>query len=135
MSIVKIRIALETALNAMTPELATSWENVAYAPTTGVPYQAVSLLAAPPDNPTMGGAFHRELGYLQVTLNYPLQSGPAAVATRAELIRSAFPRGASFSSGGVTTIIDATPEIGRGQVDGDRWAVPVKIRWHADVFS
>lgn len=131
MSAIKIRAALETALNGMTA-LATNWENVAYTPIAGTPYQQVNILLAEPDNIEYGRT-HRELGYMQVKLMYPLQVGSSTALTRAELIRSTFYRGASFTNSGVTVIIERTPEIGSGQVEGDRWAVPVRVRFFANI--
>lgn len=134
MSLAEVRIALESKLNAITPALATEWENVPYIPVTGTPYQKVWLLPAEPDNPTMGDDFYREQGVFQITLMYPLQIGPAAAIARAELIRTAFKRGTSMTSGAVTVIVNKTPEIGIARVDNDRWAVPVKARWFAGII-
>ena len=132
MSIVSIRAALEVALNAMTPALATAWENAAFVPVVGVPYQEVNLLLAPPDNLTFGDT-HMELGFMQVKLMYPLQTGAAAATARAELIRSVFRRGTSFVSGGRTVVIQKTPSISVGGVEGDRWSLVVKIRFYCNV--
>jgi len=134
MSIVSVRIALESELNTIIPALATAWENVPYTPVIGTPYQSVYLLPAMPDNPTMGTEFYRERGIFQVSLFYPIQTGPAAAATRAQLIRTTFKRGISMTSNGVTVRIDRTPEIGQGRLDGDRWHVPVKISWFAGII-
>jgi hypothetical protein len=133
MSIVKVRAALETQLAAMVPQLDTAWENAAFQSTAGVPYQRVNLMAAAPDNPTFGDAFYRELGYLQVTLCYPLQAGPAAAAARAELLRATFPRGMSMVKDGVTVTVQTTPEIVPAIVDGDRYCIPVRIRYFANI--
>lgn len=135
MSAAKVRAALEIALHTMTPALATAWENQDFSPTPGTPYQAAHLLPAPPENPTMGDNHYRERGILQVSLNYPVNGGAAAAMARAELIRATFFRGASFTSGGVTTRIPTKPEIGRGVVVNDRWVLPVSIRYFADVFA
>ena len=134
MSISSVRIALESKLNAMTPSLSTAYENVPFTPVTGTAYQMAFLLPATPANPTMGDGYYREQGIFQVTLMYPLQAGPKTAADRAELIRAAFKRGTSMTSGGITTIVERTPEIGQGRVDGDRWALPVKIRWYAGIY-
>ena len=149
MSISAVRIALEGRLNAMTPTISHAWENVPFTPVTGVPYAAAYLLPATPANPTMGDGYYREQGIFQVTLMYPLQAGPKTAADRAELIRAAFKRGTSITidgidnwydyffsppCGGITTIVERTPEIGQGRVDGDRWALPVKIRWFAGIY-
>lgn len=135
MSIDSVRTALETKLNGITPALSTAWENVPFTPVPGTAYQRAFLLPATPSNPTMGDGFYREQGIFQITLMYPLQAGTLTAATRAELIRTAFKRGTSMVSGGVTVRIETTPEISQGRVDGDRWSVPVKVRWFADKLT
>ena len=132
MSSVLVRAALESGLNAISPALATAWENAAFAPTTAA-YQSVALLFAEPDN-TSYGAGYTEQGFLQVDLNYPQETGPAAAYTRAELIRTAFARGDTFSSGGVRVIIQRTPEILPGRNEGSRYVLPVRIRFFAHLF-
>ena len=135
MSITSVRAALETKLNAMTPALGTAWENVGYTPVTGTPYQAAYVMPATPDNPTVGDGFYREQGIFQISLFYPLLAGPQAAEARAQLIRTTFKRGMAMTSGGVKVLVDRTPEIGQGRPDGDRWHVPVKIRWSAGVIA
>lgn len=134
MSAVLVRQALEVALAAMSPALGTAWENTDYSPTVGTPYQRVHLLFAEPANPEIGSRY-TERGILQVSLAYPLGAGPAAATTRAELLRTTFYRGASFTASGVVTTIERTPEIAPGRVEEDRWVVPVKIRFFAHVPS
>jgi len=134
MSSVSIRAALETAFAAITPTLSTAWENVDFTPpVTSTAYQAVTLMFAQPDNASYGAGY-RELGIMQIDLNYPQQSGPAAAYTRAELLRSTFVRGATFSSGGVSVVIDRTPEIMAGRNDGGRYVLPVRVRFFAQLF-
>lgn len=128
-----VRAALETALNAITPALATVWENTAYTPVDGTAYQRVYLMTAEPDNSTYGATYYREQGIFQITLFYPIQTGTKDAADRAELIRTKFKRGSSFTSGSVTVIIDRTPEISQGRIDENRWALPVKIRFYAGI--
>lgn len=133
MSVVKIRAALETALNAMSPAVSTAWENHSFTPVTGTAYQRVNVLFASPENIEFGSR-HREVGYMQVTLMYPLQIGTSTVAARAELLRTTFYRGASFTNGGVAVVIDQTPEVSPGGVEGDRYAIPVKVRFYANIL-
>lgn len=135
MSISSIRVALETHLNTISPAIQYAYENVPFTPTTGVPYASVYLLPATPANPTMGDGYYREQGIFQVTLMFPLQAGPKTAADRAEKIREAFKRGTTLTSGSIQVIIDRTPEISQGRVDGDRWSVPCKIRWFSSVFA
>lgn len=128
MSLVLVRAALETALAAMSPAVATAWENVPFnPPAASIPYQAAFLLPAAPDNAEYGSA-HREQALFQVSLFYPLQAGSAAAAARAELLRTTFKRGATFTSSGVKVVVTDTPEVSQGTVDGDRWFLPVKVR-------
>lgn len=129
--VVNVRAALEIALNAMTPAIATAFENSAFTPpSSSTPYQKAFVLFADPDNSEFSQS-HTEQGIFQITLQYPLQSGTKDAATRAELIRTTFARGASFTNGGIVTKIQRTPTIGQGSVDGDRWSVPVKCRFSA----
>jgi hypothetical protein len=133
MSQTSIRNALENALAAIQPPLDTVHGNEEYAPIAGQPYQEVYVMFATPANPTMGDGFYQELGVLQVNLKYPTGVGSADATERAELIRQAFKRGSSFSADGVTALIDKTPAISPGSVDGDRWKVVVRAPFHADV--
>lgn len=130
MSLPLVRIALESALVAMSPALSTAWDNADFTPAVGTPYQQIHLMPAAPDNPEIGG-LAREQGIFSVRLMYPLGAGPAAAEARAGLIRSTFYRGASFTSGGVTAVIERTPEIAPGRAEEDRWVVPVRIRFYA----
>lgn len=130
MSLAKTRQALETALAAMSPGIALAWENRPYTPTPGTPYARVHMLAAEPDNPEIGGLI-TDRGFMQITLCYPLGTGPGAALAQAEVIRATFPRGASFTASGVTTQIERTPEIGPAMIEDDVYALPVRVRFYA----
>jgi hypothetical protein len=132
MSIVKIRSALETALNNISPVLDTAWENTQFEPQTGTAYQRAYLIFTEPNNQEYGSNY-QELGFLQVDLIYPLLSGPSASDVRFELIRDAFKRGTSFVYSGVTVTINRTPYISPAYVSGDRFIRPVKIRFYANI--
>lgn len=112
-----------------------AWEGVQFAPVPLVPYQRVNLMPGTPQNPSFGGSFTREIGFMQVTLYYPIQRGTLAVMTRAELIRAAFPRGSSFSNGGDVVQINATPEVFPPRVDEEIIYVVIRIPYWCDVFS
>ena len=134
MSHVAVRAALETALNGITPALATAWANTNFTPTAD-PYQIVKILFADPDSRTLGVAEYWEQGYMQVRLMYPLAAGTETAGARAELIRSTFKRGSAFASSGITTKIRWTPSISGGQVEDGRWAVIVKIPFYANITA
>jgi hypothetical protein len=133
MSVALVRTALETALAAMSPSLATAYENASYTPVNGTPYQRVWLLAADPDNPEMGNTLHTERGIFQIDLAYPLKTGPGAAEARAQLIRSTFYRGRSFSASGVTVTIEKTPSHGPSREEADRYVIPVRVRFFAHI--
>lgn len=127
-----VRAALETALNGMSPALNTVWENGDFTPTTDTAYQRVHILFASPDNAQYGDTY-QEIGYMQVDLMYPLGVGTLDVNARAELLRATFTRGNSFTSSGVVTIIQKTPEVMPGRAEEDRWVVSVVIRFYANI--
>lgn len=132
MSVIKIRAALEVAINSMSPSLSTAWENVPFTPIAGTAYQRAYLLFSDPNNQEYGSNY-QEIGILQIDLNYPLMTGPSASDTRIELIRATFKRGNSFTNSGVIVTINRTPSVHPAYVAGDRYIRPVKIRFYANI--
>lgn len=135
MSITNIRQALEIALFGMTPALDTAYDNFSYTPVAGTPFQRVTLVPALPDNSTFGDGHYQERGLLFIELHYPLGNGSVTAATRAELIRSTFSRGSSFTNSGVTVVVEKTPEIGQGYATDTFFVIPVRVRWYAEIFA
>lgn len=130
-----IKIALEKRLATLTPALATAYENVNYIPVTGTPYQRVNLLPATPENPTIGGNYHLELGIFQVTLCYPQGTGSATAKARAEAIKALFPRGLNLTESTTSLTITRTPAIAPAFMDGDRYVIPISIQYHEHVMT
>lgn len=129
MSLAAIRSALETQLKSVL-SIDIAFENAPYTPKAGVPYAAAYVMLAQPDNAEIGPAF-TDYGIFQVSLFYPQNSGPAAALAAAELVRSAFPFRSTLVSGGFAVNIIATPEVAPARADGDRFLVPVKVRFQA----
>lgn len=129
-----IRQLFETALAAINPALDTVWENTAYDPIGGTPYQQAFLLFADNQNPSFVG-LTRYSGIFQVTLKYPAGVGTKDSVDRAGLIKAALPYRRTFTSGTITLTVQRTPTIAPGRNDGDRWAVPVKVPFFANVFE
>ena len=135
MSISSIRSALESHLSSMSGALPTAYENAQFLPVSGTPFQKVNLLPALTQNPSIGASLHREIGIFQVSLYYPLNAGANNCATMAENIRTRFARGITITKDSVTVMIDSTPSISKGMIDGDRWIVAVSINYSADIFN
>ena len=135
MALVEIRTALETKLNALTPTLATAWENVPFTPVVGTAFQQVNLMIADTLNPTLGSTHYRIKGFMQVLLCYPPNAGAKTAVTRADLLVNHFKRGTSLTSGGITVIIDKTPSIAPALIDGVLYKIPVSIYFSADIYS
>lgn len=127
-----IRKALETRLAAIAAPLATQWENKTFVPVAGTPYQNVNLLLAEPLNLEMGGMYQQS-GYMQVTLRYSIGDGPALAEVRAQAIRDWFYKGLQVAANGITVTINKTPSIVNPFNDGDRYCIPVKVRFFANV--
>lgn len=134
MSAPKIRAALETALAAMSPPLATAWENTAYTPTAGAPYQRVSMIFAEPVNTEYGRGFQQG-GMFVVSLCWPQGAGMEDITARVELLRSTFYRGAAFTADGLTTTVARTPLILAAILEGDRYVTPVQVPFLATITS
>lgn len=127
-----IRQALEVRVAALTPQLSTQWENDTFVPVAGTPYQNVNILFADPNNPEWGRAY-QEIGYVQITLRYPLGGGAADIQARAQAIRDWFYKGLQLTANGITVTVNKTPTIGGSFNDGDRYCIPVKVRFFANV--
>jgi hypothetical protein len=134
MALVEIRTALETKLNALTPTLATAWENVPFTPVVGTAFQQVNLMIADTLNPTLGDGHYRLKGFMQVMLCYPPATGAKQASQRADLLVNHFKRATTLTNGSVTVIIDKTPLIAPALIDGVLYKIPVSIYFSADIY-
>lgn len=134
MSTDHIRRALETRLAAMSPALATAWENSPYEPEPGTPYQRAFMLYAAPENEVLGCDYRREVGVFQVSLFYPPGTGSAAAQARADAVQEHFPRGLTLTHSGTSVLIPRSPAKAPG-FNADGWyVVPVSIPYRAEFF-
>lgn len=131
MSITQIEAALEKRLLALSPSVATAYENKTYAPITGTPYQRINHLTNTPRDVTLERDLTEERGIMQVSLFYPLNQGRVPAKTQALAIRDAFKPPLILTEGGIQIEIQRTPSIAGGMPDGDRYMVPVSIYWNA----
>lgn len=131
MSIIKIQAALEKKLATLTPKLATAYENTAFSPVTGTPYQRVNLLVNRPVDHAFTLDVTEERGIFQVTLMYPPGTGRGEAQARAEAIRALFKPPQILAEGGVKITLTSTVQIGSGAPSGERWMVPLSIYWRS----
>lgn len=134
MSVNNINLAFQKRV-LLLPTLATAYENQTYTPVTNTPYQQLNLVPAQPENPTLGDAYSREIGFYQVGLYYPIGNGANVARTRAELTAEQFKRGTSMTEGGQTILVTNTPTISPAQVIENRYVIFVTIFYRAEVFT
>lgn len=135
MSIPIIRKALEQRLAALTPSIATAFENARLKPITDVPYQRINLLPNAPDTAIQGAKTYLEKGLFQIMLCYPLGTGPDAAEAQSQLVRSHFKRSTSMTESGVTVLVTDTPRVAPALIDGDRYCIPVTVPWQAQIVT
>lgn len=119
---------------SIVPQL-TAWPNVKFDPVTDAPYQKVNVVFAKPQEPTAGSDFYQEVGFLQVTLYYPLLQGDGPALSRAELIRKAFPKGSSVTKDDVTVQFNSVAQILEGVPSDDSYVVIVRVPFYANIYT
>lgn len=139
----KIRTALDTRLLSTPGGVAaqwTAWDNkgLKTAPPAAQAYQVVSLLPATPDNPTLTETTQIHAGIYQVLLCFPVASasysgGPLPAETIAQAIVDHFPAGLALTYSGQAVRIRGTPAIAGGYLSGERYCVPISIRYNSIV--
>jgi hypothetical protein len=134
MSLTAIRAALEQAVESITPSIATAWENVEYRPIEGVPYQRVYIIYADPNNQEYGKNY-QEIGMLSINLYYPSKTGANALEQRIELIRQKFARGATFTSGGISVVMNRTPAVGPSFSEDGRYMRNISARFYVNITT
>lgn len=128
------RAALETAVLAVTPTVLTAMENAKFVPPgADTLYQVCTIKNAKPIDLELSGPIIEMSGVLYVVVKAPLYTGSAAAFARAQLIKAAFPRKASFTNSGVTVFVKDTPEVVTQEPDGVMFSVVVKVVWYAHV--
>lgn len=127
----EIRSILETQLANIVDPVDIAYENVSYAPTTGVSYIEVTYLptsrrpAVRGLNPTQ-----RYEGVFALQCYAPEGKGPAEAETIAENVMDAFEATTSLTLNNVTVSIDYA-EVKQGFLDSPWFMVPVNIGWYA----
>ena len=131
MSIAKVRAALESRLNGISPAVATAWENVPYSPTVGTAWQRVNLMVNTPVDYAVSSDVVEQRGILQVTLYYPQGTGSATAAARAQAVADRFAPVQTLTSGGTNVEVLSTAHIGTASAVDDWFVIPVSVPWRS----
>ena len=123
------RLAFEEAINAISPTIATAYENVSFTPSSGVPYQELYDIPASNNHLFIDNSEFEGLGIFQITLKYPSGAGMKTVSNRAELYVSSFPVGTKLTKNGEVITVLQTPKVNNLGVDGDRVIVAISINY------
>ncbi len=134
MAIIEVKRAAERHLSTLTPNIATGYEGVTFAPPVGL-YQRVQFNIQTPDDPVLGTGFYRERITMQVFIAGALNKGTAEVIARAELVRNHFNKGLTLLENNIRIHVLRTPQIAGTSVASDRLVCPVIIELVAEVYS
>lgn len=135
MSTLKISAAFEKRLATIPSNISTYHDNVSFEPVTGTPYQKIRLLPAKPENPTLGDAYYREVGFFEIVLFYPLNTGRNLAQTKAEQIKAYFPRRLNISEAGINVVVPRTPTIATATQLDDRYVIPITVEYFVEIFA
>ncbi|MDY4280862.1 MAG: phage tail terminator-like protein [[Pasteurella] mairii] len=124
----KVRSILQSHLVKL-GKFNTAWEGVNNPVTT--PYQSVWLNVSASMTGAISDRPHGEIiGFLQVTLFYPMGEGTKRIEDRAELIRDHF-YGLSSTEENIQVVIHSPPVIGGVFLRDDKLALPITINYSA----
>jgi len=126
-----IRAALDTHLANMPSPPPIAWEGEDYVPVAGTTYAKVDLLPRRPANPTLTEQLQDNGGVYQISLYFPRGTSTGDMDALAGAVQSHFAAGTSLTAGIIGVRIEGTPAIAAGLPTGDRWLVPVSIRYRS----
>ena len=115
-------------------EVNTAFENTPFEPKTTQPYQQSRLVPLPPENPTFGDNYHREVGFYQIVLSYPKGVGVGRLTNMADNIKDYFRRGTTLMKMTDKVIVDRTPEVSPVYINDSRAEITIRIRYYSNQF-
>jgi hypothetical protein len=131
-SYLDISAALDSNLNtfATANSIVVAWENKDYQPVTGTLYLRPTLLPADTESIGLGNTSSEDhLGIYQVDVIAPIDKGKGQAITKADLVKTAFPKG-NLTYNGLKLRIRSVSR-GSGSRDGAYYIVPVFISYHS----
>ena len=127
MSLNRIYTAFITKLNTLTPLIDTAYENKDYIPTTGKEYQEVYILPSSSIAPYINETLYEMEGLIQITLNYPPDSGRSKCMDRANLYMGLFPVGTVLTIDSLKIRTKGVPQITNLGVDNGRYKIALRV--------
>lgn len=121
-----IKKACERRLATLNPALPTAYENVAFAPPTGM-YLRTQFTVQDPEDPVFGTGYYRERMTFQVFVCEELNKGTTNAQAVAESIRTLFTKGTTFTEDDYVVHVLRTPQIAGSTKTTDRLVTPVLI--------
>lgn len=131
MTIAAIQAALESRLYGISPTISTAWQNVAFTPVEGTPWQRVTLLVNDPIDHAVTSDVTEQRGLLQITLHYPGGVGTATALARANAVAARFAPPQTLTSGGTNVEILRTAHIASGLSLDGWWVIPITVPWRS----
>lgn len=128
MSLQKIKSAFETKLNTLAPTLQTSYENVAFTPTTGTPYQQIDFLWSENVGQYINEKDYLVKGICQTMLCYPSNKGMGDINAIVQLLIDTFYFGSTLTKDNLKINISGVPEVRNLGVDNTDSRVKVSVR-------
>lgn len=126
-----IRAALDTRLATMPGLPPIAYEGDNYAPVAEVTYAKADLMPRRPANPTLDEQTQDNGGVYQISLYFPRGTDTGTMDALAGAIQTHFAAGTRLTAGIISLRIEGTPAISAGFPTGDRWLVPVSIRYRS----
>jgi hypothetical protein len=134
MSLSNVRSALVSAFlsGGIFPAENIAFENIAFTPGKE-PWCQLSFVPAPPTVATLGAEGEDRFdGFLQLDLNYPLNSGDKAASDCVDAIRKLFTAGARFTYSGQEVVI-ASCGRSQGRTSSGFYRVSVTAQFYAHI--
>jgi len=108
-----------------------AWENKSFVPPPQGPWASVFFVPDKPRPLTLGpGGMDEVVGFLQIDLNFPPNSGDQAVQAMAGALEEAFTTGSRLSYGGVDVTVRSSGRSPGGLV-GSFWRMPVTVQFYS----
>jgi hypothetical protein len=133
--ILNTKRAVERRLKAAFPTTAIAYEGVSFTPPTNALYMHTQFAIRPPDEPTIGSKYYREIISFQVFVCDVTNKGTSNAITVAEQVRALFDKGVYLEEQTTKIHITKTPQIAGSSIVEDRIVVPVLIELWAEAYK